>query len=488
MGKTRDSASARVSHKFKNVLFLIYMAVFVTVFTLKPASMRPSARAVIVRPGDDIEAIVAGHPAGTSFDLTLGVYRLQSIRPRDEDSFTGEPGAILSGAEVLSNFTQEGRYWVAAITVHRQSSYRGECDQDHTACMFPQDLYVDDVPLRRVGSLSAVAAGKWYLDYTDGKAFLGENPAGHKVEISLTSHGFYGSAENVTIRGLTIEKYADTAGDGAIEGGSEGHAPSQGWVIKDNVIKLNHGMGIRLGNQMQVINNKVVDNGQMGLGGSGDRILVAGNEIAYNNYAGYDYGWEAGGTKFTFTKDLVVRDNFVHNNDGPGLWTDIENYNTLYENNRTTENKEAGILHEISYHAVIRDNTIQNDGFSASGKTAPWYGGGIVVTASEDVEIYGNTVTDCMNGVIGLQPNRKRQAGGKYFLRNLDVHNNVITQRSGIAAGILESASFDNSVFTSWNNRFADNTFHLDNQGGKCFAWMNAEHTLAAWQGARPSR
>ena len=470
------------SHSLKRLALLLCAATFIVSLSIRPVRTMSSAGKVLVRPGDDIQALVASHPSGTSFVITPGLYRLQSIRPKDADSFTGESGAILSGAKVLQDFKQSGRYWVTEVSVKRQASYRGECDQDHPACMFPEDLFIDDVPLQRVAHLSDVTAGKWYLDYGSGRVFLGENPLNHSGEISLVAHAFHGAAKNVTIQGLTIEKYADVAGDGAIEGKSEGTAVSQRWVIENNVITLNHGMGIRLGNEMQVQNNKVEHNGQMGLGGSGSGILVAGNEISYNNYAGYRYGWEAGGTKFTFTKDLVVRGNFVHNNGGPGLWTDIENRDTLYEHNRTTENKVAGILHEISYHAVIRDNTIIDDGFAAPGKTAPWYGGGIVITASENVEVYGNTVTDCMNGIVGLQPDRKSRTGSGYFLRNLYVHNNVVTQKTGIAAGIVKSAFFDNSIFSTWNNRFTDNTFHLRTNGERYFEWFNAAQTLAAWQ------
>ena len=48
-------------------------------------------------------------------------------------------------------------------------------------------------------------------------------------------------------------------------------------------------------------------------------------EIAFNNYAGYDAFWEGGGTKFWRNKRLIVRDSCVHDNNGPGLWSDIDN-------------------------------------------------------------------------------------------------------------------------------------------------------------------
>ena len=42
----------------------------------------------------------------------------------------------------------------------------------------------------------------------------------------------------------------------------------------------------------------------------------------------------------------------------------------------------AGILEEISQDAVIRNNIVEHDGYASSRLTSPWYGGGIVITAS----------------------------------------------------------------------------------------------------------
>ncbi len=456
--------------------------VFLGISIFLPSTEFASRQTVTVHPGDNIQELVESHPAGTSFGFSPGVYRLQSVVPRNGDSFIGEAGAVLSGAQLLNGFTAQGNTWVASVSVNRRAQYRGQCDQGHPACMYPEDLFIDNTPLERVADVSSVGPGKWYLDYDSGQASIGDNPQGHVVEISLTPYAFQGSAKNVTIQGLDIEKYADIAGDGAIQGGSSAGQSSEGWLVKKNAIRFNHGMGLRTGNSMQVISNTITDNGQMGLGGGGSGVLVEGNEIARNNYAGYAYGWEAGGSKFVMTRDLVVRNNYAHDNNGPGLWTDIDNVNTLYENNRTSSNKEAGILHEISHHAVIRNNTVANDGFGPSGKTAPWYGGGIVVTASDDVEVYGNIVTNCMNGVVGLQPDRKKSTGEAYLLKNLFVHDNTITQNQGVAAGILSSASVGLAVFTSWNNRFGNNTFKLADPSARAFAWMNAVLPIAQWQ------
>lgn len=445
----------------------------------------PPPRQVTVHPGDDIMKMVGQYPPGTQFRIQAGVYRLQSITPKEGDVFIGEPGAILSGAQLLTTFSPSDHLWNAAVQVTQQSSYRGECWDTHPACKYPEDLFLDNTPLTRVQSVSEVSPGKWYLDYSEQKVYLGNNPTGHLVEISLSPYAIKGDAANVRIEGLTIEKYASAAGDGAVDGRANSGHMSQNWVVQNNVVTLNHGLGIRLGDGMQVLSNKVLENGQLGMGGGGTNALVDGNEIARNNYAGYRYDWEAGGAKFAFTSGLVVRNNYAHDNDGPGLWTDLENENTLYEHNHTVSNREAGILHEVSYRAIIRDNIIENDGFSDYQKTAPWYGAGIIIAASSDVEVYGNTLKNCMNGIVGTQPQRElSRRRTPYLLQNLYVHDNLITQGQGIAAGILRAGGLGDEVFVSRNNRFANNQFHLADPRARYFAWRDAQLSYRDWETA----
>ena len=461
---------------------VLYTVLVVAILTQPFAGA--SLQTVTVNPGDDLQQMVLSHPPGTSFELNPGVYRLQSIVPKDGDSFRGELGAILSGAQLLTDFTREGTYWTVETPARRRPQYRGKCDDDRPACIYPEDLFVDDSPLQRVASLSDVVSGKWFLDYDSGKAHLANDPANHKVEISVIPHAFSGSAREVKIRGLTIEKYASVAGEGAIQAKKPSGPLGRDWIVENNKVRLNHGVGIWAGQGMHVLNNQVVHNGQMGLAGAGSDIVIEGNEIAFNNYAGYHYGWEAGGTKFVFTRNLVVRNNFAHDNKGPGLWTDIENSGTVYEKNHTSHNQGAGIQHEISYQAVIRDNTIENDGFAPDPhRTGPWYGAGIVIAGSSDVEVYDNKVTDCMNGIVGRYPRRElSRSGTPYLLRNLFVHDNVITQRQGIAAGIVVSGGLSGDVFTSWGNRFVNNTFQLGDPQAKSFAWMNVLTSFANWR------
>ena len=65
--------------------------------------------------------------------------------------------------------------------------------------------------------------------------------------------------------------------------------------------------------------------------------------------------------------------------------SDVTSSGTLYENNHTASNQIAGIMHEISYNAIIRNNLVENDAFTPTG-SGIWYGAGILVSASSGVE------------------------------------------------------------------------------------------------------
>ena len=86
--------------------------------------------------------------------------------------------------------------------------------------------------------------------------------------------------------------------------------------------------------------------------------------------------------------------NNVHNNYGFGLWTDAYNANTVFQNNQVSNNQAGGIFHEISYNAIIRNNVISGNAIGyCTGQTYFCGTGGISISDSHDVQVYGNTLT-----------------------------------------------------------------------------------------------
>ncbi|MPZ48150.1 MAG: hypothetical protein GEU75_02365 [Dehalococcoidia bacterium] len=447
--------------------------------TPSPSPAPPSTSGVVIQPGANIQSAVNANPTGATFVLKPGVHRLQQVTPKDGQSFVGESGAVLSGAKLVS-FTRSGSYWVATGQT-QQGQTHGACVSGYTGCMYPEGLFIDDQPLWQVTSLSGLSAGEWYFDYAKDRIYMADNPTGHKVEASVTRHAFVGKAKNVTIRGLVIEKYANPAQHGAIQAkdGTNG-ALSSGWVVQDNDIRFNHGAGLRTGSQMKAINNNIHHNGQIGIAGEGADVLIEGNEIAYNNTAGFNSGWEAGGTKFVLTTRLVVRGNSVHHNKGPGLWTDIDNIHTTYDDNTVFSNEGIGIFHEISYDAVIKNNVSRLNG---SDQSAWLWGAQILVAGSRNVEIYNNKVevsASYGNGIGLVQQNRGSGAHGPHLTTGNYVHHNQIVYlgtrgMSGAAADYQADAMFNGG------NRFDHNTYKVADPSRIYWEWKGMRN----WDGFR---
>jgi parallel beta-helix repeat protein len=297
-----------------------------------------------------------------------------------------------------------------------------------------------------------------------GDVYIGQPGAILSGEDQI-EHAFKGHAPNVTICGFVIEKYANPAQLGAINGGGSD------WAIIGNEVRHNWGAGITINDGFQVIANSIHHNFQIGIKGGGEGILIEGNEIAFNNHRDeYSMSWESGGSKFLRTTDLVVRGNYVHDNHGHGLWTDYDNIDTLYENNVVVNNYGSGIFHEISYDAVIRNNRLE-------GNALVHASGGIRITSSPNVEVYGNSLIGNNGGIHASQTDRGGGSYGVFEIRNLWVHDNSIEFTHGWSGLSVDGSD---AYYFDKNNRFDRNRYSLQGVSSP-FLWMNTELSREEW-------
>lgn len=444
-----------------------------TTTTLAPTTTTTTALAMnptdaVLYPGEDWQRAVNANPAGTAFVVKAGTHRMQSVSPKSGDSFSGEPGAVMTGARLLTSFTQAGGYWyIAGQTQQGPVAPAGWCETGYgDGCRYSEDLFFDDQILWHVRSRGELAPGRWFFDYDADTVWLADNPAGHVVEIGVTQYAFTGFGSDVTIRGLVVEHYASDVQAGAIRtvNGSR-------WRIENNEVRHNHSAGILAGDHDRIVGNYLHHNGSYGLSvWMGEDTLIEGNEIAYNNIAGFDPGWDAGGTKFSRAVGLIIRNNWVHHNHGNGFWSDGNNFNTLYENNIITDNSRDGIEYEISYNAVIRNNTVERNGRF-----------GIYVLDSPNVEVYGNTVRgNIQRAISGIyDPSRGSGDYGPWELRNLYVHDNYIDMAVGGYIGIW-NLDVDDDVYDSWGNVFNNNHYRLGSNP-EPYCWRSWFWTAAEW-------
>ncbi|WP_198958127.1 MULTISPECIES: right-handed parallel beta-helix repeat-containing protein [Amycolatopsis] len=233
----------------------------------------------------------------------------------------------------------------------------------------------------------------------------------------VNRYAFAGTASDVTIRHLVV-----TGFDAPLNEGVVNHDSGDGWIIEHNTIEDNRGAGLMAGARQQVRANCLRANGQYAMNAyqAGDTItglVVEGNEITGNNTDNLEARYEGcgctGGIKFWAVNGADVRGNWVHDNQGVGLWADTNNNDFLIEGNVIEGNGGAAIIYETSYNAIIRNNAIRRNNwvegrsFVDKGDTFPAAtiyisesGGEPRVPARTDkIEITGNDLTDNWSGI-----------------------------------------------------------------------------------------
>lgn len=242
--------------------------------------------------------------------------------------------------------------------------------------------------------------GNFTADTND--AFVGGYSAGTGTTLSGNYAGdpWAISSENgdgVTIEYLTIEKYQPVVNQVAINQGG-----STGWIIQYNTITLNvPGGGAFAGTNNTLRDNCMTLNGQYGFQSAAAQdidsltkgpynITVEDNEISYNDTCDLSglmnnpaIGWhnydpvpakyrnprcgkvtgdgDQGGFKLWATDGVTIKNNYIHNNWGPGGWADTDNANTTWTGNKITGNESAAIIEEISYNFSITNNYIADN-------------------------------------------------------------------------------------------------------------------------------
>jgi hypothetical protein len=434
--------------------------------------------AIAIAPGTLIQEAVDRAGENAVLCLKNGVHRAQAIRPRSGQRFYGEGQTVLNGSRQLTDFKRQGDRWTAKLLLPLRRPH-GECLPSAPFCNHPEAIFVDDRPLTRVSSRSQLASHTFYVDGAEGLLYLADDPTGRKVEMAVAYFAFESTAANVSISNLIVEKFANSAQMGAIDA-----RKGTGWIIENCEVRLNSGAGIGAGSGSIVRNCDIHANGQIGIAGHGRDISIEHNHIWSNNIYGFDGTWEAGGAKIALSDGVRFVDNYVHDNNGPGLWCDINCRNVLYERNLVEGNHDIGIFHEISFNAVIRDNVLRHNGLGDRG----WFwGSDIVLAASEGVDVISNRITVASGrcGIVLIDQGR-RDNGNRYKTRNNTVLANEMTFEDSVCAGGVSDAkpgAENFAIIADGRNLFDRNTYRMRRPGLDArFVWG---HDVTDWNGFR---
>lgn len=428
-----------------------------------PVPTTPPAGAILLDPSMNIASMVNAAATGATFYFQPGIYRGASIIPKTGQTFIGALGAVLNGSTVIPSWAASGALWVASNQTQRGTP--------HPNAWFltgvlnrPESLFLDGMPLKAVASQAAVVPGTFFFDLVASKIYIADNPAGHTLEATTKTYAFTGTAANVTIQNLVIEKYMPMIQHGPIDGSG------LAWIVQNNEIRWNYAAGASLWTGGTASANYIHDNGQLGIGGQGT-VTVIGNEIARNGaWSGIDPTWEAGGFKASGTAATVSRLNYIHDNIGSGIWGDIAASNWTIANNLLVGNSINGIAYEISSGAKIQNNTLIGNGW---GDTRFWgWGGGIQIQNSQGCTVNGNRIdmtgSNGKAGIILIQQNRTDGTGAANTTGNTMSGNTIVCRD---ASGTNGGWSVDNPAsITGGGNVWSGNSYYMTD-GSARFSW-----------------
>jgi parallel beta-helix repeat protein len=389
-------------------------------------------------------------PAGSTVTVPACVYR-ELVTISKPLTLVAQPGAEIRGSDVWTGWTQSGSTWLSTGSVPSFYNPGGTCAPGTSRCLWPEQAFLDGTALIQVSTTSTPAAGQFKIDGSR-RIVLGQNPAGHTVEVSTRQGWLWVASSDVTIDGFTMKHAATSVQSGGIQVGGSWVGAVNRVTIRNNALSDTHGRDINLegGVGHRVLNNNLFRAGNIGIGGAnGSDWLISGNYLHHNDTEDFDAGVESGGAKILWVDGLTVSNNEVAYNTR-GIWTDTGVRNATFANNRLHHNSLNGIFLESGHYLTVSGNAAWENGWAGAG----WaWGGAITLASSDHADVHDNTVAWNADGITVISQSRADDAPHV----EINVHDNTIAMspRSGDTgayatgwvmdwAGILYNAASNN--------------------------------------------
>ena len=395
----------------------------VTAGTAVGASQYPvPSSAIIVSPtGNDAAAGTVAAPlltltkavskatAGSTIVMRAGTYH-ESVAIYKQLTIQAWPGETvwLDGSVPVTGWAASGGRWHHdgwTTKFDASPTYtRGAADNTAAAWGFvspnypmaahPDQIWVNGVAQRQVGSLAAVVGGTFFYDEAAQQLWLGSDPSGSEVRASDLVRALMIRGEGSVVRGLGIRRFAPSVPDmGAV-------TVERNKVVVENVAVTDTATtGLYVANAANVTlrNLYFARNGLLGAGASGSDNLTVDRVLAENNNTEhFNNSPVSGGFKITRSRGIIVRDSVFSKNIGPGLWFDESVYDMTITGNEMRDNTGHGVSIEISAKAVFADNIVTNNG-----------GFGVKINNTSDVDVWNNTFVGNDRSINIVQDTRR---------------------------------------------------------------------------------
>ena len=304
-----------------------------------PAAPPPGA--IIVQPGDSLQAVTDLHPPGSTFWLAPGrhVPGAGGVVPKDNDTYVGGPGAVVDGGGVVGIAFWEDYYGrrasgvtLRALTIQNFTSN----GQDQGAVYAGTHWVLDRVTLRRNGYVAL---------FLGPHSRVTESCFEDNGQLAIGTYRFADDSEDLVIdgsefRGNNLRRLTGCGCGGAVKVWETRHVRfTRNWVhgnhgvgvwVDTNVIEVlldgndisdndDHGVMYEISYNFMITNNVFRRN-----------ALVAGRRASHDGFpVAAVYISESGGVdvpEYTYAHSRISHNLFEDNWDGVVLWQSGNRY------------------------------------------------------------------------------------------------------------------------------------------------------------------
>ena len=380
--------------------------------------------AVIIREGTYYGSVVPANGGSPGNLLTI-------------TSFPGE-NVVVSGAEnVPGTWTADGDAyrlnWPYDALWHR---YEGPDDLFGEARR-RDVLIADGQMLLAVYNRNDVREGTFYLEgspYNPTTMYVmlpgRKDPNQALMQTSRTNHLFNPSTNESHCRFGDVKGYyhligitfRHTANDGLLGAVCPGN---QGSILENLTSEWTNGAGFLISGSNHIVRGvRALNNGMSGIRGIYcDNCLIEHSTSKYNNWKGYNTMWESGGGKWLYTTNSTFRKIDFSDNEGPGLWLDMDNFDNVVEQSRFDNNMGANLFLEWT-----TDRTVVRNNIFTRGREVPndiYHGLGVLIAAANDNMIVHNTFMNNQGGGLRIRADGRDVSTGNRYYNNLFITNHT---------------------------------------------------------------
>ena len=284
------------------------------------------------------------------------------------------------------------------------------------------------------------------------------------------AYAFTQHATGVTIEFLEIRHFVSPLDQGVVN-----HDAGANWVMDHNYMHDNGGAALILGDNNTARYNCLDHNAQYGFQIFGNTVTASYNEISHNDSANVESSNPgcgcSGGMKAWEAKDVVLDNNWVHDNLNVGLWVDTNNVGFDISHNQITDNTAEAIIYETSYNFHITNNYIARNGWVKGLENAGFPNPAIYISESggdsrvgshyTTSEVANNTLVDNWGGVT-LWENANRYCGGAGGDHECTLVNPTVATTSTCSTTLIATTPYiDDCRWKVQNVSVHDNTLTL---------------------------